>query len=128
MFGDKTYDNELLKEIVSTCEGNLEVDYDDVLMYLNYLDYKLSEINELEDDMNYKNQIKKTFSIIPKQQIMIISPDLVHDCQNLNHKALIDNEDACLLVKEKMVEVSIVAMKYQYKYYIEKLEQILINY
>ena len=96
--------------------------YFEILALLNYLDRALIDIKEIEDDITYNRQVETTFSIVKKNYEMIIKKTFIDEVMDITEEQI---EEYPNKIREHLIEASIIAYKFEVKYYIKILDEIL---
>lgn len=96
--------------------------YNDLIIYFNSISNEILRIEELENEIQYTNQIQTTFKIVPKKIEIVIHDDFLTNIENLSHEYISNNPS---FIKEKLYELGITGYKYELKYLIISLDSIL---
>lgn len=102
--------------------NQIHVDQHDIIAYMDHLQNELDFILDVQDEINYQHQVEKLHKIVPQKVEAIIERDFVEEVLTLNKEVIAHNPE---LAKETLIEATVVAYRFQIKYCLMALMQIV---
>lgn len=98
------------------------IKYEDILLYLNMLESELMYITTVEHDLGYDYQLQTTLNLIPKEYCFIVDREGIEELEELTPELIKLVPDK---FEETLKRTSVVAYKFQLKYYLTILENLI---
>lgn len=100
----------------------IHVDIYDLSSYVHHLTEEMDFILDIHDDLNYQYQVEHLHKIVPQKVESVIERDYVDETLNVTTEFIEENVQE---VKDHLIETTVVAYKYQLKYCLMALLQII---
>ena len=102
--------------------NEIHVDQHDLIAYLDKLQGELDFILDIQDEINYQYQVEKLHSIIPQKVETVIERGYIDEVLSIDGDDVAHNPES---VAKHLKEISIAAYRFQLKYCMMALMQIV---